>query len=282
MLLLSKREDAAYEDWLNDVKNQYKDVAPILDQLASTDAGRELFRGGLRTSDYYRRLNEFRDQKEAAEKELQEKQQAFQADVTKQYGWWQEAQPAYERAIAEKQELAQKLAAYETQLKEYGVETKDIVPPQQHSVAADSITQRELAELRNRVQAMDVNFPTVMMGFLKAQQTAISEGLPFDPNEVFKRVYQQKVDPMTAFNEMSQPFRAEKAKQMLTQELDKAREEGRREALSKLSGPDRAIRPSSPSVVDALRSTDTGGALTNKGERVDAAVRDFLEMDLAG
>lgn len=276
MLLLSKKEDEAYATWLNELKAQHADVAPVLDQLASTEAGRELFRGGLRTADYYRRLNEFRDQKE----EFERQQQAFQTDVTKQYSWWQEAQPAYERALAEKQELERKMAAYETQLKEYGVETKDIVPSQPPSNGGD-ITQRELAELRQRVQAMDNNFPGVMMGLLKAQQTAITEGLPFDPSEVFKKVYQQRVDPVTAFNEIVAPLRQEKAKQLLQQELDKAKEEGRREALSKLSGPDRAVRPASPSVVDALRSAEAM-PLTNRGERLDAAVRDFMEMELGG
>lgn len=277
MLLLSKREDESYAAWLNEIKGQYADVAPVLDQLASTDAGRELFRGGLRTADYYRRLNEMRDQKE----EFERQQQAFQADVTKQYSWWQEAQPTLERAVAEKQELAQKLAAYETQLKEYGVDTKDIAPLAAPANGGDNITQRELAELRNRVQAMDQNFPGVMMGLLKAQQTALTEGLPFEPSEVFKKVYQQRMDPVTAFNEIVQPLRQEKAKQLLSQELDKAREEGRREALSKLSGPDRAVRHSSPSVVDALRSSEPM-PLTNRADRLDAAVRDFAEMELGG
>lgn len=282
MLILSKKEDDQYQAWLNDVKSQHKDVAPILDQLATTDAGRELFRGGLRTADYYRRLNEFRDEKEKAERDLAEKQQAFQADVTKQYSWWQEAQTNVAKIEAEKQDLASKLTAYEAQLKEYGVDTKSVISQAPaNGGAMDNLTQREIAEIKSRVQAMDQNFPAVMMGLLKAQQSALTEGLPFDPTEVFKRVYQQRVDPVTAFNDYAKPFREEKAKQILSQELDKAREEGRREALSKLSGPDRAVRPSSPSAVDALRTSDNP-VFTDRGSRVDAAVKDFMEMELGG
>lgn len=277
MLILSKKEDEAYAQWLNDLKSQYQDIAPVLDQLATTEAGRELYRGGLRTADYYRRLNEIRDQKE----EFERQKSAFESDVNKQYGWWQEAQTNYARMQQERQDLQSRLAAYENQIKEYGVDPKEIVPPQPANGGQDNITQRELAELRNRVQAMDTNFPAILSGFLKAQQQALEERIPFDPNEVFKRVYQQRVDPVTAFNEMARPFREERAKEVLQKELEKAREEGRREALSKLSGPDRAVRPASPSVVDALRSTEAQ-PLVNRGERVDAAVRDFMEMELSG
>lgn len=276
MLLLSKKEDEAYAQWLSDLKSQHQDLAPVLDQLASTEAGRELYRGGLRTADYYRRLNEFRDQKE----ELERQRAAFEQDVNKQYGWWQEAQTNYQRMQQEREDLQGRLAAYENQIKEYGVDPKEIVP-QAPQGGTDNITQRELAELRTRVQAMDTNFPAILSGFLKAQQTALEERLPFDPNEVFKRVYQQRVDPVTAFNEMARPLREERAKELINKELEKAREEGRREALSKLSGPDRAVRPASPSVVDALRSTEAM-PLTNRGERLDAAVRDFMEMELSG
>lgn len=276
MLLLSKKEDEAYQVFLDDLKKAHPDVAPQLDALAATEAGREIYRGGLRTADYYRKLNEFRDQKD----EFERQKQSFEADVTKQYGWWNEAKPAYERAVAEKAALEQKLAAYASQLKEYGVETKDVIP-QTPPQGSDNITQRELAELRARVQAMDVNFPGVMVGLLKAQQTAIMEGLPFDPVELFKKAAIDHKDPLVAFNEIVQPMREEKAKQLLKQELDKAKEEGRREALSKLSGPDKLVRPSAPSVVDALRSAEPL-PLTNRAERLDAAVKDFMEMELSG
>lgn len=265
---MSKREDDAYAAWLGEIKSKFPDVAPVIDQFAETEAGREVFRGGIREADYYRRLNELHAEKET----FQEAQQKFQKDVELQSRWWEEAKPTYDRTVQEADELRKKLEAVQ---KEYGVDPKDLVQPSP-SPQTDNLTQKELLELKNRVQAMDRNFPGVVLGLLQAQQSALKEGLDFDPQAVFQKVYQQGVDPLTAFNDIARPQREQKLKTALEAELEKAREEGRKEALSKLSGPDRAVTAGRPSIVETLRQSDN--PIVNRNERVDAAVRDFIEM----
>ena len=271
MLLLSKKEDAAYKTWLDEIKAKNPDVAETLDAFAETDAGREIFRGGLREADYYRRLNEIRDQRD----EFSREQEKFKADVTKQYSWWEQAKPAHDAAVKEAADLKQKLAAYQEQLKEYGVDPKDVgaaTPPQD----TNNMSQQEIAQLRAQVQMMDQAFPQVLTGMLAAQQKAIQEGLPFEPDKVVQEVYTNRVDPMTAFDRITAEQRQEKVREQLETKLEEAREEGRKEALSKISGPDRGLRPAGPSVVEALRGDAT--VETDPGKRTDLAVQDYLEM----
>lgn len=268
---MGRKEDTAYAEWLAEIKAKHPDVAPQLDSFAETEAGREIFRGGLREADYYRRLNEIRDEKA----EIEAKAREIEEQGQQQISWWQEAKPEFDRAIAERQEYERKLEAYENKLKEIGVEPKVAVP-----TAQPPAVNRELEDLKSRVSLMDAAYPQVMMGLFQAQQAAIREGLQFDPNQVIQKVYKDKVDPLTAFNQLVAPQREEQAKALLQQELEKAKEEGRREALSKLSGPDRAVRPSGPSIVDALRGDAT--VLTDERSRRDAAVRDWMELEAAG
>lgn len=270
---MGRKEDTAYAEWLAEIKAKHPDVAPKIDEIAETEAGREIFRGGLREADYYRRLNEIRDERA----EIEAKAREVEEEGQRQVSWWQEAKPEFDRVQAEREQYRQQLEAYQEKLKEIGVEPmKTAVPPTPAPVAST----RELEDLKNRVNLMDAAYPQVMMGLFQAQQAAIAEGLQFDPNQVIQKVYKDKVDPLTAFNQLVAPQREEKAKTMLQQELEKAKEEGRREALSKLSGPDRAVRPSGPSIVDALRGD--AQVLTNERERRDAAVRDWMDLEAAG
>lgn len=256
---MSRKEDEAYAEWLEEVKTKHPDVAETLETLAETDAGRELFRGGLREKDYYRRLNEIRD----ARTELDEEAQ-------KQVSWWQEAKPEYERAIQERDEALQKLEAAAMN-REPGGNGNGAPPPS---------NPKELEELRQRLAAMDQAYPQVMLGMFEAQQAALREGLEYQPDEVLKKAFEKRIKPIDAFNEIVASQRQEKAKSMLEGELNKAREEGYKQALSKLSGPDQVLKRSGPSIVDAL--TGDAEVLTDTRKRRDAAVQDFLELTSEG
>jgi hypothetical protein len=254
---MSRKEDEAYAEWLDEIKSNHPEVADSLEALAETDAGRELFRGGLREKDYYRRLNEIRD----ARTELDEETQ-------KQVSWWQEAKPEYERALAERDEALQKLEA--ASMNRGGGGNGNGTPP------SNPQNQKELEDLRNRLMAMDQAYPQVMLGMFEAQQAALREGLEYKPDEVLKRAFEKKMRPIEAFNEIVATQRHEKAKSMLEGELNKAREEGYKQALSKLSGPDQILKRSGPSIVDAL--TGDAAVMTDPRQRRDAAVKEYLEL----
>ncbi len=256
---MSRKEDAAYEEWLEEIKTKNPDVADTLDSLAETDAGREIFRGGLREKDYYRRLNDIRD----ARTELDEEAQ-------KQVSWWEQAKPEYERALAERDEAVHKLEA--ASMNRETPDGGNGAPPP----SAPNMNPKELEEMRQRITAMDQAYPQVMLGMFEAQQAALREGLEYKPDEVLKKAFEKRISPVQAFNEIVADQRQEKAKGLLESELSKAREEGRKEALSKLSGPDRVLKRQGPTIVDAL--TGDAEVMTDPRQRRDAAVSDFLEL----
>lgn len=249
---MSRKEDAAYAEWLMDIKTKNPDVSDTIDALADTDAGREIFRGGLREADYYRRLNEVRDAKTELDKESQE-----------QVTWWQEAKPEYEKAISERDAALAKLEAAGPGGGGGGNGQAPSNP-------------KELEDLKGRVMAMDQAYPQVMLGMFEAQQAALREGLEYKPEEVLQRAFKQQQKPIDAFNEIVAPQRREKAKGMLEVELGKARDEGYKQALSKLSGPDRILTNRQPSIVDVLN--DKATVITDAQERRDASVKEYLEL----
>lgn len=255
---MSRKEDAAYGDWLDDIKSKNPDVADHLDALAETDAGREIYRGGLREADYYRRLNEVRDAKQELDREAQE-----------QVTWWQEAKPEYERAVTERDEALARLEATNVNDPNGSGGNGAPNPPL-------PTNPQELELIKQRMTAMDQAYPQVMLGMFEAQQAALQEGLKYKPDEVLQRAFEKRIKPIDAFNELVTDQRQEKAKFMLEGELDKARQEGYKQALSKISGPDKIMSTRGPSIVDAL--SGTAEVITDERERRDAAVAEYIEL----
>lgn len=262
---MSRKEDAAYAEWMGEIKTKHPDVADTLDALAETDAGREIFRGGLREADYYRKLNDIRD----ARTELDE-------EAVKQESWWEQAKPEYARALAERDEAVQKLEAAAMNRDPGGSGGGNGAP----APAAPPSNPKELEELRQRIGAMDQAYPQVMLGMFEAQQAALREGLEYKPDEVLKMAFDKRMKPLDAFNVIVADQRTEKAKGMLENELTKAREEGYKQALSKLSGPDQILKRQGTSIVEALNGD--AEVLTDQNKRRDAAVQDFLELTADG
>ena len=260
---MSRKEDAAYAEWMDEIKSKHPDVADTLEALAETDAGREIFRGGLREADYYRKLNDIRD----ARAELDE-------EANKQETWWEQAKPEYARALAERDEAVQKLEAAAMTREPGGGGGNGAPAP------ANPSNPKELEELRQRIGAMDQAYPQVMLGMFEAQQAALREGLEYKPDEVLRMAFDKRMKPLDAFNEIVADQRTAKAKGMLESELNKAREEGYKQALSKLSGPDQILKRQGTSIVEALNGD--AEVLTDQNKRRDAAVQDFLEMTAEG
>lgn len=256
---MSKREDNAYAEWLGELKAKNPAIADKLDEIADTEAGREIFRGSLREADYYQRVEKVN----AKEKELL-------AEDERQVSWWKEAKPEYDRAVQEAAEARRRLEAVGSQVSGGNPPAPPHIQP-----------SKDLEELKSRVVAMDQGYGQLMLGMFNAQQAALREGLPFEADKVLQEVYQQKVDPVTAFNKLAAPARETKAKELLDRELEKAREEGYKQALSKLSGPDKVLRQGGTSLVDTLKASQDP-SFADSRQRVDASVKDWLELENSG
>lgn len=272
---MAKREEQDYKVWLEELKKLHPETAANLDAIADTPVGKELFRGERREAEFYRRLNE-----------MTEQERKFQETVAAQAKWYETAKPEYERAVTKAQEaeaLRQRLEAMNQKLAEIGVNVPEDknTPSVPARSSTDDITTRELQELRGQVAQMDQAFPLVMGQFLSVLHKSTKEGFDVDPNQVLKYVYDNKVAPEVAYEQLTKDAREQRRQEELDAKLKEAKEAGRREALSSFQGPER-IPLAAPSVVEALRAAkDEGNVVLNPRDRVDAAVRDFLEMTSA-
>jgi hypothetical protein len=269
---MSQSEDQKYQEFLKEVKSKLPaELQANLDAIAGTEAGKEIFRGGLREKDYYTRLNAL-----AAEKET------IKSTAAKQTEWYNEFQGAKGRLESRAQEaerLKAKLRAYEDKASEFGLDLEDVRDASDTrrssapAAVSDSSASEELKALREKVEFFDKALPKVLGDLVSIARESIRENFDVDPLQVVQFASENQVDPRTAFSELTKAEREKRASDSLKAQLEKAKEEGRQEALSKLQGPDR-IRPSGPTIVDNL--TDKAAAFGDHRSRVDEAVKDFL------
>ncbi len=284
---MSKREDGEYQKWLDDLKRDNPDLAANLDALAATEAGKELFRGNAkREPEFYRRLNEYNEK----EKELQaenakftQKQREFEEIVKQQNEWYESAKPTVDvlkSRAAEADVLQAKLEAVQKKLNDLGVQMpvdSPTTPNPAPRSAGEDILLKQLEEIQQRQRMMDQAFPQVMGEFLSVVHRAQKEGFDVDPREVLATVYKDKVTPSQAYENMTRDERDKRSQEKYATDLKNAKEEGAREALSKLNGPDR-LSLNAPSIVEALRGGDAQSAIFDTQKRRDAAVQDWLEI----
>ncbi len=271
------KEDALYTEWINEFKAKKPEAAAAVDALVAADPEREVFRGVLRERDYYTKLNEYNTEKQRLEAEKVK----VLGTARQQQEWHTKADAEYKKALSEKKTLQTRLRALEDKASEFGVDLEsigdvtDAKPRGNGGSVVDETITRELEALRGKVEFFDKALPKVLGDLTGVIRESLKEGFDVDPQDILAYASENNVDTRTAFAELTREEREKRTEKLFNDELDKAREEGRREALSKLPGPDR-IRQSGPTVVDALLEKDRPG-LTNQ-ERVSAAVKDFLEM----
>lgn len=277
---MSKKSEATYEAWIKELEASEKfnaEQKAALKVLTEGEAGKELFGGHLREKDYYTKLNEHQTKKD----ELEREKAAFAADLAKQSTWFQKAKPEYDRATQEAEALKAKLASLEKTFRDAGLE-----PPAGGTVtsktANDDVTLRELNELRQHVQFMDKMVPQLAATVGNITRRSLKDGFEVDVNDVLKLAAEKQIDPATAYERLTQADRDKQNEAAREKEKAQWIEEGRKQALSKLSGPDR-IRPAAPSLVDALRGASGGPEIiSDPRARVDAAVKAFAELEAAG
>ena len=101
---MAKKEDALYQAWLEEVKAKLPaDALPHFEALTQHEsASREVFKGGYREADYYRRLNELNEETRLKTAEISQKQKELDK-------WYADESPKNARLIAEKEKLERQL-----------------------------------------------------------------------------------------------------------------------------------------------------------------------------
>lgn len=257
------REDVLFDEWKREVAGKLpEDVRAQFTALTEHEAGREVFRGNLRRTDYDRRVGEV----EAERRRLKE--------------WFEGEAPKNPQLVAQNQELAMKLASYEKTLKEYGLEN-DLATPT-HAATSPSVARKDdVEELRRefnqRVNAIDNALPGILGDLTTVIQRSVKEGYNIDPRDVISYAGENRVSALQAFENLTAGERAKRAEANQKTLEEKYREEGRREALSRLPNPS-YIRPSGPTVVEQLNNKDFA---SDARTRVSESVKAFMEGGFA-
>lgn len=264
---MSNKEDVQMQEWAKEVSASLTPAARAAFEtlLQDQDGARSVFRGGLREADYYRRLNELSEGRRAYEAEVAK----FASDSAQMYGWYEAEAPKNKELLREKASLEARVKAYEQTLRDYNVEV-----PATPSAPAPATDRKEIEELRQRLQMFDRAVPQLVADLSAASLRAMKEGYEVDPRQIVDFAAQNGVNPLYAFEVLTAEQRTKKQAAATEAEHTKWKEEGRREALSKLPSPEH-IRASGPTNFDSITATPMSSR-----ERVDSAVKEFMETSV--
>lgn len=251
------KEDQQYQDWLKEVENKLPaDAVENFKAITAHPEAKEIFRGGLRHQDYSRRVNE-----------VQKEREKLQA-------WFEEEAPKNQRLVSQVKDYEAKLVEYQRTLQELGIEANS------HTVVNPSGVQKEdlegiRKEFDAKVQMLDRALPRFLGDVASVLHQANKDNFNIDPREVINYAAENAINPLQAYAALTSTQRETRAVEARKAEEVKWREEGAREALSKLPS-STYIRPSGPTVVDTLTNKDFA---SDSRSRVSSAVKDFLEGD---
>lgn len=264
---MSLKEQEAYKAWADGVKAKLPDeLKGNFDVLLTHEASKEIFGGHLREADYYRRLNELN----TVRKETEEQANAYERDRTALWEWWNEANPQTEAALQERDRLKAELDAVRNALEDNGMPVN--TPPPSDANPSDSALRQEIATLKQQLQNVDQALPKILGEWGSVLHRATKEGFEINPQEIVNHSAKNGMPLSQAYEYMTATARSEKLGKEREAEIAKAREEGRREALSNYPPPDR-LKPSGPTIMEQAKDIPD-----NRNDRVAGAIGAFLEL----
>ena len=255
-------EDEAFEAWQAEIRARIpEEKRAHLDALLGEEGSKELFKGGLREADYYRRLNDLHEEKE----KLNTEGKSFQERVAAQERWYNEANEEYKRVVAGKTSSV-----------------PDATGNDRSFNGVDSAVIEELRQKHQLVQQFDQALPKFVGQAASIAVRAAKEGFEIDPMEVIEYAASQRVDPLTAYSQLTADERETRAAKQREKELADAMEQGRREERSRLQSPDRVRYPSADAGPSAALFGDKTPDLSNRNVREKAAMEDWYKMQQGG
>jgi hypothetical protein len=274
---VKSKTEAEYLAWKKEIEDKLPaDQRAGWNALTNSDAGVEIFGGYLTEKKLYQELNSVAESRKAVETEkaqIASAMKQFAEDVGQLHAWFNVEKPKNERLEKENSSLKSSLVSAQKQLVELGLLEEGVPMPNSNTrVEADNSFKAELDQLRTRQAYMDVALPKVIGDLATVIQKAQKSGLDYDPAQLVEYSMKNGVDLQNAFEILTAEQRQNKMKADTESALAKAREEGRREALSQLPGPDRMLPSLPPAFQPAAPAVD-------RRTRVDNAMKAFLEAE---
>lgn len=267
------KDDAAYQKWLNEeflpsVEEGKRDA--VLAALAENEKAHGAF---LRHSDYTVKTQELAKVRKEAEAVLDKARKVDAYDA-----WYlQHAKPTFDKVTSENERLKQALIA--------GGSLEDGDDPPASGAARGSAPSeaqlKKLEELEARVAQVDTGAFNTMVAMTNLLRRAQKEGIEFDAAEVLGHASRNGISPILAYEELTREQREERQRKDFEDKLKQAREEGRREALSKVHSPDYAGEQETVPTVEALfgpsQKAQSTTPVADEQARVAEALRVFRE-----
>lgn len=252
---MAKKNDAAYEAFLADLKGIVPEIEGI---LANNEKASSKLREGVLAR------SEFSSQMDALQKEREQMQQYLSSEKQKIEGW----QKWYGDTTAEVARMQQELSQY---VEEYG-ELSDA--GKRREAAKQGYTKEEFdkrlnEEIQKLAQA-HLKFTEDLTDIKIQHRDEFKERL--DTDSLYKIAGEKNVPLTVAYNEMVADKRKERDEALFQEKLKQAREEGAREFASKHNLP---LVPSNADIHVLDVPADTVGKTAN--DRIKAAAESFMK-----
>lgn len=273
-----RKEEYLFEDWYQDQLDLISDPEDkaAFERFAKTPAGKETFRGYLREEHFHQKLNEV----DRLKQETLADKAAIDHRAAEIDEWYAQNAPLNKKLIEEKSELLRKLESAEAELASVGLVAEN--QSRRGGTVSEDLErkierlEREREALENKVATIDGQLPEVLGTFLDVAWKGMKEGYEVSPKQVLEHSIKKRIDPYTAFSELTQPEREKREQEFWNKELEKAREEGRREERKSLiASPDRIGRPAPFPVGDIFKRSDSQ---PDRASRLDKATEAFMAL----
>lgn len=277
--MTSKSEQRKLDEWLNGVKSKLPtDKQELLSKVFEGDEAREvateLYRGHLGQEEISRRMTEA----DRARKEFEAEQARFNQEKIAVQKWFNDELPKNERLAKQNAALKEAHDAIAAKLREYGVDENDL--PKAGAVNASGVSGEDLDRIQRQMNQygflLNNALPQVLKRSLSVTTKAIKEGWDVDGGAIFEHALKSGVTPEAAFEELTREQRVEREAKRERELIEKAKEEGRREALARGSSPDHVTAPGPTSVSEHIRNI--GAAPSAQRDRLEAALSAFDKL----
>lgn len=268
---MAKKIELTGEDLINEFTSGLpsEQVEALKQVLAYEPVQQKIRDGYLRQSEFSRRMDELREEQKKLETQQEESRRYYESQVALSHN----NKAEYDRLLAEKEELEAKLAGGTQSTTDwsysYGGQTvsEDYVPK--------SVLEKRIADLNKQHEEMLLNTQNNAIN-LMAKMTNLAQkhyaefGEPLDTNELTKFAINNNIPLETAYERSTSERRSEVLERKHAEAIQKAREDGAREALSKHNLP---VVDNRPKEIHALRPPKD--IPKTREERVARALEEF-------
>lgn len=264
--MAKKKTEKEYQEWIEDVMGKMpEELQPHLKQIAESPVGMELFGGHLREQEFHRRLSEINEARKAVDTErqaLETGRTSLANDVARVESWVKTEVPKFNKMRAERDALKAQLAEF------LGEEPTPGGLVKTNNTESNDELMNEVQRLRQQVAYFDATVPAVLADFGTVLYQAQKDGFEIDPRQLIDHSMQKTGSLTRSFEELTADQRKAREEKRYKDEIEKAKEEARREILSQSPTPDRFRLPG-PTPAELRPAPKT------QDERVGAAVAEW-------